>query len=610
MSHAPIPQDVIDRIRERIDIVDVVSGYVTLSRSGQNLKGLCPFHAEKTPSFTVSPSRQIFHCFGCGTGGSVFTFLMKIEGVSFPEAVRELGHRTGVQVPALVASHFSDDGQTRERLEQLHEAAAAWFRGNLHHPELGRDGMVYLRDRGIHPRTIEEFGLGLALPTWDGLLRSLLQNGFTPSELATAGLVAAKDAVRASQETRYYDRFRGRVMFPIYDLRKRVIAFGGRILSEGEPKYLNSPDTPLFHKGRSLYALDRAREGARQADRLVIVEGYFDAIALHQAGITNTVATLGTALTSDHLRVIRRFASKVVLLFDPDPAGIRAALRTLDLFLNSGIGVTVVSLPNGHDPDTFVRTYGPEAFQALQERAPSLLDFAIEHSLKRAASGSIEDRIRSVDEILLILQRTEHRLEKEEYIRRVAERLGLNQKRLIERYPELVPKEDRAAGRIARRREPGMTGVARRPPHNPEEWDLAYLLVQNKLTPDQIKALNPEVFSVPACRRLVELGLRHLDHHGRVLVRPLLDEALVDPDCAATVTELSMMERHFDDPGEHVRGCLERLERKRREQALSELIVKLRAAEREGRLEEVRLLNAKVNELRINKARTTSLRTT
>jgi DNA primase len=342
--------------------------------------------------------------------------------------------------------------------------------------------------------------------------------------------------------------------------------------------------------------LERAREAAARTNQLIVVEGYFDAIALHQAGISNVVATLGTALTPDHLRTIRRFASKVVLLFDPDMAGVRASLRTLDLFVDSGIGVTVMSLPDGQDPDAYIRKNGAETFARLQERAQSLLDFAVEHSLRSAASGTIDDRIRSVDDILRILQKTGHRIEKEECLRRVAERLGISQQRLIERYPELLPKpKPGRRGPVTSAKEPRMK-------RNPEEWDLVHLLLHGQLSAAQIRALQVEAFAVPTCRRIVQIALSHLDPDGRVRIRSLLDEAMTEPDCGSAVTEFSMSERHFDDVAAYVNGCLETLERKRREQALEELIIRLRTAEQEGRTEEARRLNAQVNDLRVKKA--------
>jgi DNA primase len=600
-----IPEDVINQIRERVDITQVVSDYVTLSRAGQNLKGLCPFHPEKTPSFTVSPSKQMFHCFGCGVGGNVFSFLMKIEGTDFPETVRELGRRSGVTIPA-VRDAASPDRAQRQRLEQLHEAAAAWFRQNLEHPKEGGPARAYLAERGIAPETVDAFGLGLAPSGWDGMLKHLGRAGYASAELAAAGLAVPREQTgkRTTQEAAgYYDRFRSRLMFPIYDLRRRVIGFGGRILGEGMPKYLNSPETALFHKGQALYALERAREAAGRLDTLIIVEGYFDAIALHQAGITNVVATLGTALTPEHVRTLRRFVTKLVLLFDPDPAGVRAALRTLDLFVDSGIGVRVVSLPEGDDPDTFVRKAGADGFVTLQERAPSLLDFAVEHSLRQSASGLLEDRIRSVDEILRILQKTSHRIEKEECTRYVAERLGINQQRLIERYPELLPKEGRP--RVSRdSRAVAAPGAAGRFKGCTEERDLVHLLLQGKLTAPDIRALSADAFTVPACRRIVEIALQHVGEDGRVRLSPLLEATSSDPDCGPVAVELALSDSYFEDVPAHVQGCLDTLERKRRETAMHELIVKLRAAEQAGRVEEVRLLNAQVNALRMSKAGT------
>jgi DNA primase len=602
-----IPQEIIEQVKDRTDILDVVSGYVTLSKAGQNFKGLCPFHSEKTPSFMVSPSRQIFHCFGCGTGGNAFTFVMKMEGTSFPETVRELARKAGIAVPdAAPGVRPSQDAGIREKLEALNEAAQAWFAHNLAQAETGREARLYLKERGMFEDTLEAFGFGYAPEGWDGLLKHLLKNGYTLPDLLAAGLITPKEGAGRNPKdaSGYYDKFRKRVMFPIRDLRKKVIGFGGRILGEGMPKYLNSPETPLFNKSRSLYLLEKAREATGKADTLIVVEGYFDAIALHQAGIANTVATLGTALTPDHIRIVRRYVTKVVLLFDPDEAGVRAALRTLDLFVDSGLGVKVVSLPSGDDPDTFIRNQGVEVFAHLQDRAPSLLDFAVEHSLKRADSTVIEDRIRSVDEVLRILQKTNNRLEKEEYTKRVAERLGVNQQRLIERYPELRPREQRPA---ARRDAPASAvSSGARFKGTPEERDLVHLLLQGQLLPAEAQRLDAETFSMPACRRIVEIALRSLEE-GRVSVRATLDEALADTACASVATELSMLDQPYDNVRQHVADCLDRLERKKLEGTLGRLIAQLREAEREGRAEEAQRLNDEVNALRLQKSGRTAV---
>lgn len=592
MGRGLISDEIINQIRDRVDIAEVVGHHVSLTRAGQNLKGLCPFHQEKSPSFTVNSSKQIFHCFGCNTGGNVFTFLTRITGASFPEVVRDLGRKVGIEVQEAAGQSGPLAAQTT-RVESLNQVVVGWFRQNLNDPKIGREARAYLVGRGMTDVTLERFAVGFAPNEWDGLSKALMKQGFTAAELAMAGLTVARE----QGATGFHDRFRARVMFPITDLRKRVVGFGGRILGEGTPKYLNSPDTPLFKKGQTLYALDLAREAVARLKTVIVVEGYFDAVALHQAGLTHTVATLGTALTAEHIQVLRRFASKVVLLFDPDQAGVRAALRGLDLFVNSGIGVKVVTLPAGEDPDTYVRKEGPEAFARLEEQAPSLLDFALEHSLSTAESSTIEGRIRSVDDVLRILQKSEHPIEREERIRVVAERLGINQQRLIERYPALVQSEGRrpavtqSAGPIPAT----FKGVS-------EERDLVYLLLHGHLTPADVQRLRPEAFSVPACRSLVEAALSRLDRDGRVGLRLLLDAVADHPDCGSLATELSMREDHFDDVRAHVAGCLETLDRKRAEAVFRDLIAQLKAAEREGRSADARMLNAQVNELRMQKA--------
>ena len=596
MGRGLISDDIINQIRDRIDIADIVGHHVSLTRAGQNLKGLCPFHQEKSPSFTVSPSRQIFHCFGCGAGGNVFSFLTRITGASFPEVVRDLGRKVGIEVQE--SAGFNPQAAQFGRIEQVNQAASSWFHKNLQDANAGEPARAYLAERGIEPATMTRFAIGVALGEWEGLIKALTHQGFTSGDLAAAGLTIAREQA-GKGATGFYDRFRARVMFPIVDLRKRVVGFGGRTLGDGTPKYLNSPDTPLFKKGQTLFAFDQAREAIARTKTVIVVEGYFDAIALHQAGITHTVATLGTALTAEHIQAIRRFATNVVLLFDPDAAGVRAALRGLDLFVNSGLGVKVVTLPDGDDPDTYVRKAGAEAFARLEAAAPSLLDYALEHSVKEAESGSLEGRIRSVDEILRILQKSEHPIEREERLRVVAERLGINQQRLIERYPALIAEQRKPAGSPtpSPKPVPVFKGV-------PEERDLVFLLLQGKLSPVDIRRLKPELFSIPACQKLVACALEHLGTDGRVEVRAFLDAAMEDPDCGSLATEFSLRDDHFDDLSEHIKGCLDQLDRKRSEAAMRELISRLKGAEREGRWEDVQSINLQVNELQMRKAGT------
>ncbi|MEK6632474.1 MAG: DNA primase, partial [Nitrospirota bacterium] len=276
MGRGLISDDIINQIRDRIDIADIVGHHVSLTRAGQNLKGLCPFHQEKSPSFTVSPSRQIFHCFGCGAGGNVFSFLTRITGASFPEVVRDLGRKVGIEVQE--SAGFNPQAAQFGRIEQVNQAASSWFHKNLQDANAGEPARAYLAERGIEPATMTRFAIGVALGEWEGLIKALTHQGFTSGDLAAAGLTIAREQA-GKGATGFYDRFRARVMFPIVDLRKRVVGFGGRTLGDGTPKYLNSPDTPLFKKGQTLFAFDQAREAIARTKTVIVVEGYFDAIA-------------------------------------------------------------------------------------------------------------------------------------------------------------------------------------------------------------------------------------------------------------------------------------------------------------------------------------------
>ena len=600
-ARAGIPPATLQQIRDSVDIVDVVSRYVTLTKTGQNLRGLCPFHQEKTPSFTVTPARQMFYCFGCGVGGDVFTFLMRKEGLEFLETVRDLAERAGVPLPRNASQGFSQapTGQ-RKRLEGLHALANTWFQQNLHDPSKGRSALAYLTGRGLELQTLKEFGTGYAPPSWDGLTNYLTGQGATPSDLEASGLVAVKDARGTSKSARFYDRFRGRVMLPICDLRANVIAFGGRVFEEGTPKYLNSPDTVLFQKGRVLYGLHKARETTHQLDSLILVEGYFDVLALHQAGIRQVAAPLGTALTPEHVGLLRRFVNTVVLIFDGDAAGTGAVLRALDVFRDSGVTVRVVVMPPDHDPDSYVRAHGAERFLALQEQALTLLEFAVAQRLEGATHATIEERTRRVDDILGILAKGSNPIEKNEQVQRVAERLGVSPQLLLDRYPAVLggPR----GGPSRRGKSP--TPVNRRNEEKEfrEERDIVSFMVQGSLHPEHFKGLRPEDFRSPLYRRLVEIGLRHLDTEGGLNLSGFDAETGLDETCRDSIAQLTASVPHCEDRDEYIQGCLRALARRNLKTRLDELIARLRIAEREQRMDEVDCLNSQIEALRGRKA--------
>ena len=600
-----IPPTTLQHIRDTVDIVDVISRYVTLSKTGQNYRGLCPFHNEKTPSFNVNPARQMYYCFGCGTGGDVFSFLMNRERFTFVEAVNELAQQVGIDIPksSLTPSANSDGGK-RKTLEHLHALANAWFQRNLHDSTQGREALSYLHDRGMTLDILKEFGVGYALPSWDALTQHLLRQGAIPADLVQAGLAVSKQSRPTDQETRggLYDRFRSRVMVPIMDLRGNVIAFGGRVLDEGNSiKYLNSPETPLFHKGRCLFGLDRARDAASQRNSLLVVEGYFDVLVLHQFGIRHAVAPLGTALTAEHVSLIRRFVKKVVLMFDGDAAGTNATLRTLDVFLNSGITVNVVQLPTGEDPDSYVRAKGADRVMALQEQARPLIEFAVNQRLEGTKEASVEERTRRVDDVLRILAKVTNPIEKEEYMKQVAERLGVRQSLLMRRASVASSRERE---RIAR--QPQSAGSSCKgsdfPQGSREEHELITLLVQGMLEPEHVAVLHVEDFHVPEYRRLVELSRLHVNEDEQLNMEAFLAEAGMNPELASLVAKLTVVEQHFDDCRGYIQGCLQALERRRLKSTLDGLIAQLRIAERENRVEDIDQLNAEIESLREHKA--------
>ena len=363
-----IPENKIDEVRSAADIVEVISGYLSLKRRGRNYTALCPFHSEKTPSFSVSPDRQIFHCFGCGKGGNVFTFLMDHEKLSFVEAVKSLADRYGIALPRYEPG---PDART-ERLLYAHEVAADYFQTHLKSSRFRGKIEPYLyQRRGLTAATVEKFQIGFAPDDWQGLLTYATRKDLKPEELLEAGLI-----LRSEKTGDYIDRFRMRLMFPIYNLGGKIIGFGGRTLKKGEQvKYMNSPETPLYNKSFVLYGLNFSKAAIREAGSVIVVEGYFDFLSLFQAGIENVVAVSGTAFTPQQSRLISRFAQRAYLFFDADSAGRNASLRSIEHFFNAGLEPVIVTPPPGHDPDSYVREQGPQAVHKLLEQSVDYLSF-------------------------------------------------------------------------------------------------------------------------------------------------------------------------------------------------------------------------------------------
>jgi DNA primase len=439
-----IPDAILDEIKRRTDLAAVISEHVALKRSGRGFLGLCPFHQEKTPSFHVDPERGFFHCFGCNAGGNAFTFLMRVTGATFPEVVRTLAAKANVVVPETRSSGVHD------RLAEVNDLAAQLFRIILRESRLGARGREYMQRRGIDDATAERFQLGFA-PV-EGWVEKLLKRGVAPGDLKTLGLASPSKMGRGGM----YPLFRDRLMFPIHDLSGRVIGFGGRAVGDVKgPKYLNSPETPLYRKGHHLYGLDLARDAIRAEQRIVLVEGYLDAIALAQAGITNVAAVLGTALTVDQLKLGRRFAEDIVICFDGDEAGRRAALRAFPLCVDAiDLWPRAVFLPPGDDPDSFVRREGAQGFADLVAKAPTLFDFYLDELVGRDAG--VGETARAASRMASLLATVQDPIVRDKIVRGVAGRLGVSDAALLEAAARSRSNETaRAAAAGAASRGPG-----------------------------------------------------------------------------------------------------------------------------------------------------------
>jgi len=432
--------EIIDQIRQAANIVELASQYTTLKRSGRRHVGLCPFHSEKTPSFTLDDEKQLFHCFGCGTGGDVFTLVMEKENLSFPEAVRYLAEKYNIPLPERrrLSPQYK---KLEERIQKITEDTLAFFRKNLYNTNEGKNALSYLQKRQISDEIIQKFKIGYAMNSWDSLISAFQRQNIAPKDLEKAGLAIFNQAKNS-----YYDRFRGRVIFPIFSESGKVVAFGGRSLFDAEPKYLNSPDTPIYTKGRLLYGLNICKESIREAQEIILVEGYTDFLALYQAGITNLAAPLGTSLTSDQIYLAKKYATKLVVSFDGDTAGIKAASRAVSLGFEKGMQTNILKLPDGFDPDNFIKKYGIDAYIKLKDESVPGLKFLIQHQKKGMGSQIPEEKTQIVKNIANELGKIPDLIVRDDYIKQTSEYLQVDEgilRSIINKKTEEIPEKEK-----------------------------------------------------------------------------------------------------------------------------------------------------------------------
>jgi len=527
-----ISDEKLTEIKQAADIVEVISEYVMLKKTGKNYVGLCPFHTEKTPSFTVTPEKQIFYCFGCHAGGNVISFLMKHDNLSFPEAARLLARQYGVPLPQpQVSGARKAQLSEREKLLSVNRSAMTFFHQTLVKKAVGRTPLTYLKQRGLSGQDIDDFQLGYAPRSWDALLTHLTRKGVSRALIHKAGLI-----VPNKQETGFYDRFRERVVFPIFDAHMQVIGFGGRVMDDALPKYLNSPETLLFNKRKCLYGLPQAKNACRQSGLIFIVEGYFDLLALHHHGLKNVCATLGTAFTVEHLSLIRGFSRRVVLVFDSDQAGINAARRSVPLFVGEGVDARILTLPSGHDPDSFINAFGRDAFLERAQQAADLMSFLMDVAVKKHGM-SVNGKMKVLRDLAPPLAGLADPVARQLYTHELAERLGVDEAAVLERINRTAAGGQRR-GTDARRK----TNSATEPPADPDNYSMVDLLRNECRLEGQIFEMIvncPEI--VPEIKRQ-----RVLDHMRDPRLRALGESIL---QCSAEADgNVGRMISSVDDP--------------------------------------------------------------
>ena len=419
-------KNIIEQIQSRLDIVEIVSGYMPLKKVGTNFKGLCPFHQEKTPSFTVSSTKQIYHCFGCGAGGDLISFVMAQEKIEFMEALQMLAEKSGVKLPVFRQSNYTKRVSSSNFLYRINELAASYYNAILLGSSKAAQAREYLPKRGINAQTVAAFKLGFAPPGWDGFLKFAQQKQVKPETLLKAGL-----AITGKGGT-HYDRFRNRIIFPICNAASKVVGFGARVLDDSMPKYLNSPETDIYIKGRHLYGLNVTGAQIRKKKEVIIVEGYLDLLLPFQNGISNIVATLGTALTIEQINLIKRYTTNVVIIFDADEAGEAASLRSLDVLIGEGLNVRIASLPGGFDPDSYIRAKSAEDFISIINSAKGLFDYKIDILLEKYGNKTPEAKADIIPEMLPTIKRMNNAVLKSDYIKRLSQTLFVDEKAVLE----------------------------------------------------------------------------------------------------------------------------------------------------------------------------------
>ncbi len=557
-----IPENLIDTIQERTDIVEVISRYVPLKKAGRNYKAPCPFHHEKTPSFVVSPDKQIYHCFGCGAGGNVFSFLMKFENIEFPEVVEMLADKAGVALPRS-GSQNKEMATLANQLYKINDLAAQFFQSSLVNNASAKE---YLRRRGIGDETAKKFRIGYAPDGWDGLLNFFKKKGVEAAILEKSGLVIP------NERGGYYDRFRRRIIFPIIDLKEKTLGFGGRVLDSSLPKYMNSPETAVYSKGRNLYGLNFSRESIKKEGYALVVEGYLDFIIPYQAGVKNLIATLGTALTIDQVKLLKRFAGTVIMVYDPDEAGEAASLRNMDIFISEDVNVYVAELPQGVDPDSCIQKLGTEEFLRIVKSAKNLFDYKLEKLSARFNIKTAHGKAGIANEMLPTLARINNAVLKSSLIKKLAEKLSVDEESIKAELKKVKP-DYSARGPVTASPAP-----ARKRSPCAEEMLIALMLEGGHFVKRVKENLSADDFNDPSARDVVKAIFDMAELKKEINPARLINHMNNNGTAAILISEAVNLAEIMGDKDKALGDCIARMKKDNVKSRLEELRARIKEA--------------------------------
>jgi len=578
-------EQILEEIQNKADIVEIIGSYIPLRRAGRNFKANCPFHKEKTPSFMVSPSKQIFHCFGCGAGGNVFGFVMKMENIDFPEAVRTLAEKSGIELPHFTRTQFETSGYALQ-IYKLNELAASFYAAMLSGTEAGKRAASYLKERGISDETISKAKLGFAPDDWDGLInfakgKVLFEEKgkvLEGDKGVEAGLLERAGLVLPREGGGHYDRFRNKIIFPIFDIKNRVVAFGARVLDNSLPKYINSPETEVYIKSRHLYGFNFSLQAVRENDFCIIVEGYLDFLVPYQNGIKNIAASLGTSLTDSQARLIKRYTKNVVMLYDGDSAGEAASLRGLDIFLQEGMQVRVATLPKGFDPDSFVRNKGAGEFDSLISGAADLFDFKLGVLASKYDAKRSSDKAKICAEMLPTIAKVTDAVLKSEYVKRLGERLQVSEAALLSELKkvkpdrEYEPSEEFSSSAGAGSRSPAAMA---------EKIIIGLMLDDPEMIPQVKENLKSEDFADEGTRKIAEEIFRSYGD-GRSFKPAQLINKLAGSELTVLIAEATSLIDDIKDRPKNLSDCIKWIRCNNAKSRLSELQNLIKAAQMMG----------------------------